>query len=95
MSQDASSIASARYRVDGGSWVELADVSTLEVEVDLGSYGEHTVEVEVVDTAGNVGTSSTTFKLEKEEESPSLGTLGVVIAIWTVAMVLRRKGRDP
>jgi hypothetical protein len=91
--EDASVIASARYRVDGGSWIEIDHISTLETEVDLGSYGEHTIEVEVVDIAGNTGTSSSTFKLEKEEDSPAVGVLGAIVAIGTVAFAVRRRDR--
>ncbi len=81
---DGDGEVTVEYRLDGGAWVPVA--STAEpVEVEMPSFGEHTVDVSVTDGAGNVATKSTTFTLKEEEESPGFG---VVVAVGALAITL-------
>jgi glucose/arabinose dehydrogenase/plastocyanin len=55
---DASSVASLEYRVDGGEWVKrdnTGDTDPFEVEVKVSEPGARTVEYRATDEHGNVG----------------------------------------
>jgi len=75
------------YRIDGGQWTPMTGtVSDLDVK-----KGEHTVDVRVTDEAGNTATATTTFKVEKSDESPGFPALLALLAMTGVVILAGRR----
>ncbi|UCC93931.1 MAG: hypothetical protein JSW25_04500, partial [Thermoplasmata archaeon] len=96
--EDASGVSEVSYRIDGGAWMD-GQTTDRELDLEMDAFGEHTVDVRVVDGVGNPTVGSTTFKLEKTEEDAGIGSLlnamGLFVAMVVVAVALlhaRRKG---
>lgn len=60
---DVSGIAGYRYRLDGGSWTSLS-AATSATMGELAD-GEHSFEVSATDRAGNIGTASVRFTVDR------------------------------
>ena len=62
--EDANSIASVTYNLDGGE-AKPMPLDILEANVTVPTFGEHVVAVVATDVAGNVATSKVTFAIEQ------------------------------
>ncbi|RLI13601.1 hypothetical protein DRO33_01005, partial [Candidatus Bathyarchaeota archaeon] len=88
-SDDLSGIDRYEVRWDGGAWLDVGVGTALTITF---TDGNHTVEVRVIDVAGNTATSSVTFTVDTtppsvEIVSPTDGAIvsnSTVIVRWTV-----------
>ncbi|NOQ53797.1 MAG: hypothetical protein GQ558_04230 [Thermoplasmata archaeon] len=88
MSSDTSGIAQVRFRVDGGNWT-LVPYSGQSSIVTLDDFGDHSIEVEVTDGAGNTGSAITTFGLEESEARVgSGGSLTMLLLLIVIAVIV-------
>jgi outer membrane protein assembly factor BamB len=66
----ADEIAGVRYRVDGGAWLPLQSTGEFtwygQLPPNLSGVGDHQIEVEATDDAGNSWTESTDFTLTSD-----------------------------
>ncbi len=63
-------ILEVRYRIDGGEWVSVGSESPFRTTVEDVEPGEHQLEVEVSDRAGNIGRE--VIDIEIDNQPPSL-----------------------
>jgi hypothetical protein len=96
---DLNGISNVSYRVDGGGWLFIPSTAR-SVPVTLGGFGEHTVMVRVLDGAGNPGTGSSTFEVQRTEPRVASGSVVVLLlililmlAILAVLVYRTRRGR--
>jgi hypothetical protein len=87
---DVEGMGEIQYRLDGGEWVD----ATLEEDtlvLGIPTFGEHTLDVRVVDRAGNEAISTSTFKLEEAEEAgtPGVAMVLAVMAVLVAGLVVR------
>jgi hypothetical protein len=59
-----------RYRIDGGEWVDIGAASPFRTTVEDVAPGEHLLEVDVFDRAGNV--ASEAIQIEIDNQPPRL-----------------------
>ena len=95
--QDPSGIKAVYCSVDGGNWTTVI-ATDRSVQVVLGGTGEHTVAIRVLDKAGNEGTASSTFRLERRAAVVAGGgaillLLVVIIAVAVVGVLVYRRSR--
>lgn len=94
---DDAGVTQVEVRIDGGEWTTMDDIHqwTFNVKVKDLKVGEHTLEVRAYDGDQYSDTTSVTFKVEKEEESPALGGVFVLLAmlVGTAATMMRRKDK--
>jgi hypothetical protein len=85
---DANTLASVTYRLDGGDATPVP-LDTMEANVTVATFGEHSVEIVATDVAGNVATSTATFDIEQGAASvPSgPGSMLVLLLLVVVASV--------
>jgi hypothetical protein len=65
MTHDENGIAEVRYSVDQGEWHTMSPEAP-SIDIDLGSWGSHTINVIVVDMAGNEAMDQVKFKVQKD-----------------------------
>ncbi len=87
MSSDPSGIAQVRFRVDGGDWT-LVPYSGQSSIVTLDDFGDHSIEVEVTDGAGNKGSNITSFSLEESEARVGGSSLAVLLLLIAIAVIV-------
>jgi hypothetical protein len=59
-----------RYRIDGGEWVDIGAASPFRTTVEDVEPGEHLLEVDVIDRAGNL--ASEVVRIEIDNQPPRL-----------------------
>ncbi len=76
-SSDATSgLASTEYRVDGGPWTAYS------APVSVTGDGSHTVDYRATDNAGNVGSGSTTFRIDTTAPTSNAVLSGTLNLGW-------------
>ncbi|UCC93523.1 MAG: hypothetical protein JSW25_02325, partial [Thermoplasmata archaeon] len=88
---DPSGIASARYRVDGGEWVDLEGDDLTDV-MTMDDFGEHTVVAEVTDGVGNTEVARSTFSVEDSEAQVSSGGSWWILLLIVVLVAVAGVG---
>jgi hypothetical protein len=83
---DENGIVRVSYTIQGHDSIAL-DPSRTKAEVDVGSFGEHTILVKVYDKAGNEFTARTEFTAE-DDHTPWTWSWGILLLIFLVVAFL-------
>ena len=90
-------VTAIEVRIDEGEWVSIlaADSWTYEVKTKELKKGEHNLQVRAFDGMQHSQVLNTTFRFEKEEESPGFGTMVMLLAfLAAVPAVLSRRRKE-
>lgn len=100
---DVSGIARYEISVDGGPWTDVGPESAFRLQLEAGT---HHVAIKIVDQAGNLAVSGTTFVVDPDGSDPAdpnllFGMLPAVLVLATIlgiilvaVVILLRRQRD-
>ncbi len=85
------------YKVDGGSWINIGDKTTIMLDLDA---GEHTIKIKAVDKAGNEVVVTLIIEIQKPPVPKWLLALGIGIGAAIIGVILlylmrKKKKRVP